>query len=121
MKSSLDLPVAMETQRQLAEMCSSAGFPLRKWKSNSKEFLESIPESIREKKPSFLTLLLIRPLKLSASAGIQNMTILNSNTKMKSNRLKQNVQYSPQIAKYIDPMGELGPVVIHAKIMMQLL
>ena len=120
MKSSPDLPVAMETQRQLVEMCSSGRFPLRKWTSNSKEFLESIPEPIREK--SFL-------FDFTADPSIKTLGI-RWNTKDDNFEFKYQDEVKPattkrailsSVAKLYDPMGWLGPVVIRAKIMMQLL
>ncbi len=47
---SISVPAAIETIEQLNSLCSTAGFPLRKWTCNNEEVLSSIPAELRETK-----------------------------------------------------------------------
>ena len=121
MHSSSSLPNAIELQRELNALCSEGDFQLRKWSSNSKEFLQSVPESLREKSvffdfgvnPSIKTL----GIRWNTTRDLfqfqfQDELLAEANTKR---------AILSSIAKLYDPLGWLAPVVIRAKIMMQTL
>jgi len=118
MNSTTTLETAMQTQRQLQDMCFCGGFELRKWASNSKEFLETIPDTLREKSVFF---------DINIDPSIKTLGI-RWNTETDEFQFKFQCPTSDQltkrsilssIAKLYDPMGWLAPVVIRAKIFMQ--
>ncbi|XP_065361992.1 uncharacterized protein LOC135955567 [Calliphora vicina] len=110
---------AKEGQTQLIAALDSAGFPLRKWISNSRELLKDLPEE---------HLLNVDLLNLPESNNAKTLGI-RWNAKedtfffnvplieRKSAYTKRTVL--SDIARLFDPAGWLAPIVISAKIIMQ--
>ena len=109
---------AVTTQIQLRELCTSGGFELRKWTSNSKQLLNSIPENLREK--SVLFDLTIDPsiktlgLRWNTQEDCFQFKYVSSNSVATTKRSILSC-----IAKLYDPLGWLAPVIVRAKIFMQ--
>ncbi|XP_037824736.1 uncharacterized protein LOC119612918 [Lucilia sericata] len=110
---------AQKAQTQLISALDSAGFPLRKWISNTKELLHKLPEE---------HLLDVDLLTLPKSNNAKTLGI-RWNAKedtfffnvplieRKSAYTKRTVL--SDIARLFDPAGWLAPIVISAKIIMQ--
>ncbi|XP_037815968.1 uncharacterized protein LOC119606507 [Lucilia sericata] len=110
---------AQKAQTQLIAALDSAGFPLRKWISNTKELLHNLPEE---------HLLDVDLLTLPESNNAKTLGI-RWNAKedtfffnvplieRKSAYTKRTVL--SDIARLFDPAGWLAPIVISAKIIMQ--
>ncbi len=71
-----DLPTAMKLRAELCDLLSRAGMVLRKWRSNSKELLQSIPPDLCEKEETSVA---ITPPNLAHKAlGIHWDTVSDS-------------------------------------------
>ncbi|KAL6419300.1 hypothetical protein ACFW04_013939 [Cataglyphis niger] len=82
---------AMDLQRQLIELCTAGGFPLRKWSANDPRLLARIaPEHRAQRDLLFLTV-----------AAYTKRSVLSLT------------------ARLFDPLGWLAPTVIRAKVMFQ--
>ncbi|XP_062713425.1 uncharacterized protein LOC134290324 [Aedes albopictus] len=114
-----DLRTALQVRRQTSDMLDSAGFPLRKWASNSSEVLAEIPEAERGIQPFY---------DLSDS---QSVTTLGLVWEPSSDILRFNIRLPlpavvltrrivlSYIAQIYDPLGLVGPVISAAKQYMQ--
>uniref|UniRef100_A0A0A9YD88 Pro-Pol polyprotein n=2 Tax=Lygus hesperus TaxID=30085 RepID=A0A0A9YD88_LYGHE len=98
-------------------------FRIRKWSSNSPEFMDSIPDEDRELKTEigFDKEATVRTLGLLWLPNVDSFTysidhILSSNS-LSEHPTKRSVLST--IAKIFDPLGLLGPVISKAKIAMQ--
>lgn len=111
--------LALESQSQLLQLMTQAGFDLRKWSSNSQEVLDALPPESRETQSL---------LSLDPDAAIKTLGICWSpqtdhfrfhiNSSPNSNPASKRKVLS-DIAKLFDPIGWLAPVIITAKILMQ--
>ncbi|XP_055633126.1 uncharacterized protein LOC129773538 [Toxorhynchites rutilus septentrionalis] len=109
----------VELRRQLSAMLQSAGFPLRKWASNSSAVLAEIPSEE----------LAIQPVYEFADE--QSVSTLGLIWEPHSDTLRFRIQLTPPaveltrrnvlsyIAKIYDPLGLAGPVISTAKQFMQ--
>ncbi|XP_065086354.1 uncharacterized protein LOC135708281 [Ochlerotatus camptorhynchus] len=101
---------AIELRRQLSEMLSSAGFPLRKWASNSSAVLAEIPSDQLAIQPFY------------EFSDEQSVTILGLIWEPKTDTLRFRIQLPipatvftrrnvlSYIAQIYDPLGLAGPV-----------
>lgn len=104
------------TYDQLKKSFDSVGMNLRKWSSNSPEFLSTIPEKDKEMKALNAN---IKALGISWSSttddfmydfSIPSSTIPNTKRKLTS-----------EIAKLFDPLGWISPVILKSRRVLQLL
>ncbi|XP_055615401.1 uncharacterized protein LOC129761693 [Toxorhynchites rutilus septentrionalis] len=115
-----DLNKLKETCSQLVSMLDSAGFQLRKFSSNSQDVLNMIPEHLRESKTI---------LEFESGSSIKTLGLL---WEPASDFISYNVpDWSPierytkrimlsRMSSLFDSLGLLGPLVVTAKITMQL-
>ncbi|XP_036142153.1 uncharacterized protein LOC118645383 [Monomorium pharaonis] len=104
-------------QKELRQLCTVGGFPLRKWSSNCPDILVGIPsnhcllaDSVSWKHEGHATLgLHWYPAEDAFSFSIKQHSI--------SNYTKRSVL--AETARLFDPLGWLAPVVIRAKILIQ--
>lgn len=107
---------AKKLQRDLTEVLARGGFPLRKWITNSKELLETIPEEQREGAPVELG----KENSVSTLGAIwyhETDQIGFKVGKVQNGETKRAIL--SEISKIYDPMGLLAPITIMNKIMMQ--
>lgn len=103
-----------EAYDQLKSTFNSASFNLRKWSSNSSEFLNHIPEIDRETKTTNAN---VKALGINwAIAG--DMFTYNFVIPFESYP-KTKRQLTSEIASLFDPLGWLSPVIIAAKHILQ--
>ncbi|XP_036146423.1 uncharacterized protein LOC118646821 [Monomorium pharaonis] len=108
---------AVVVQKELRQLCTAGGFPLRKWSSNCPDILVGIPsdhcllaDSVSWKHEGHATLgLHWYPAEDAFSFSIKQRSI--------SNYTKSSVL--AETARLFDPLGWLAPVVIQAKILIQ--
>ncbi|XP_055633775.1 uncharacterized protein LOC129774102 [Toxorhynchites rutilus septentrionalis] len=114
---------AIELQNQMDSTFKSAGIQLRKWACNSSEILKHIPENNRALESS---------VDLDKDKSIKTLGL---HWEPMTDRLKYMIQLEPDdvtqpitkrttlscIARILDPLGLVGPVVVTAKIFMQIL
>ncbi|XP_062704554.1 uncharacterized protein LOC134286876 [Aedes albopictus] len=114
-----DVSTALQVRRQTSAMLSSAGFPLRKWASNSPEVLAEIPEAELGIQPFY---------DLSDSQSVSTLGLVwepspdilrfNINLPLPAAILSRRIVLS-YIAQIYDPLGLVGPVISAAKQYMQ--
>ncbi|XP_063635207.1 uncharacterized protein LOC134805958 [Cydia splendana] len=113
---------ARSLQAELTKILSSRGFHLRKWTSNSSEFLESLPSSD----------LYSEDFKHFEEMTDISLKILGLLWQPQSDSFRFRVASTPngrctkrtilsEIARIFDPLGFLSPVTFLAKYLMQLL
>ncbi|XP_063394006.1 uncharacterized protein LOC134679092 [Cydia fagiglandana] len=113
---------ARSLQAELTKIMSSGGFHLRKWTSNSSEFLESLPSSD----------LYSEDFKHFEEMTDISLKILGLLWQPQSDSFRFRVASTPngrctkrtilsEIARIFDPLGFLSPVTFFAKYLMQLL
>lgn len=115
-----DLETAIELQRDVTQLLAEAGFPLRKWISNSKELMEVIPHNEKEgvsmetrgDYQKFFTALRIPWFIESDKIGFKG-----SPGKIAEKVTKRTVL--SELLSIFDPLGLLAPVTIYNKILMQ--
>lgn len=114
---------AIILQQQLIALLKTAQMSIRKFTSNSEKVLQSIDEELRETKSL---------LSLDKDGGIKALGIYwnpaadvfgfnTENVYEKSTATMTKRVILSEISKLFDPIGWLAPVIIKAKIMMQLL
>lgn len=102
---------AVRLSRQLIDILSKGGFRLTKWISNSREMLESIPQS--ERAPSVVSLDL-DGLPLERALGVQwdvEMDRLTFSISEKGRPTTRRGLLSV-VSSLFDPMGIMGPSVL---------
>lgn len=109
---------ALDIQYQTRMILSSAGFHLRKWSSNSKELVRSVPENDRETNDllSFDSKSSVKTLGVQWCPSEDNFhyDICLSNASAVTKR-----SILSDVAKIFDPLGWISPCVIKAKILIQ--
>ncbi|XP_065090365.1 uncharacterized protein LOC135711421 [Ochlerotatus camptorhynchus] len=115
-----DVESAIHLRQEMSTMLSAAGFPLKKWASNSPEVLADIPEDDLAFAPyhdlqddqSVSTLGLIwEPRSDMMSFKVQLPLPAPVLTKRK---------VMSYVAQIFDPLGLVGPIIVNAKLFMQL-
>uniref|UniRef100_W8AH72 Peptidase A2 domain-containing protein n=1 Tax=Ceratitis capitata TaxID=7213 RepID=W8AH72_CERCA len=114
-----DCETAIHTRNELIEALKEAGFPLRKWTSNSKEILADVPKE-HLLKEDFLQ---IDDLSEARMLGIR-WNAIQDRFHFNVQEMYINPSYTKRevlscVAKLFDPAGWLSPIVIEAKILMQ--
>ncbi len=110
---------ASEIKRQLNEMLSNSGMILRKWRSNSPAFIETIPESLRE-----TTDLLIKDPSLSSKTlgihwNVEHDHLCVSAPAITDSTLPTKRIIASVTAKVFDILGLFSPVIVTAKMLLQ--
>ncbi|XP_055528037.1 uncharacterized protein LOC129720574 [Wyeomyia smithii] len=114
---------AIGAQRQLQQLLESGGFPIRKWCSNSPEFLEHIPIEDQEKRVPLAERGVNEAIKVlgllwDSSADTLYNTKNTKQSPHSQHRFTKRVMYS-EIAKFFDPLGLIFPVTVLAKLLAQ--
>lgn len=113
------IPEAIELRQQLQELMQSNGFPLRKWTSNERSVLDTIPSDF------------IAPdgdLKIEETGSVKTLGLYWSpksdefgcKTTTFSDVISKRTVLS-DIARIFDPLGLVAPVILTAKKFMQTL
>lgn len=109
---------AINLQKDILETLRSAGFPLRKWASNSPKVLEQVAKSERE---------INLPLNFDSPDAIKTLGIqwhpAKDTFKFKINlpEISMHTKRSvlADIARLFDPLGWISPCIIRAKLILQ--
>ncbi|XP_075157708.1 uncharacterized protein LOC142230974 [Haematobia irritans] len=112
---------ALEARNQLIVILESAGFQLRKWTSNRREILEDLPRDhlLNEQFLSFDDKSSVKTLGIRWDAVSDEFYFVTEKLANKETYTKREVL--SVIARLFDPLGWLSPVVINAKILMQMM
>ncbi|XP_055543767.1 uncharacterized protein LOC129729280 [Wyeomyia smithii] len=114
-----DAQTARVIQHEVSQMLKTAGFPLKKWASNSVEVLEGIPPDDRAIQPFF------------DIQDEQSISTLGLIWEPKTDTLRFQVELPlpaavltkrnvmSYIAQIFDPLGLVGPTIMKAKLFMQ--
>ncbi|XP_050452147.1 uncharacterized protein LOC126851851 [Cataglyphis hispanica] len=109
---------AMDLQRQLTELCTAGGFPLRKWSANDPRLLTRIAPEHR----SHRDLLSWTPQESHATLGLHwHPSGDHFSFSTRSIRVPINTKRSvlSLTARLFDPLGWLAPTIVRAKIRFQ--
>ena len=111
---------ALDLQSELFAMLKKGGMVLRKWRSNSSEFMSAIPEEYREKEP-VLSLSGEQELGLKTLGVHWNTTSdhLTISVPEFSNSVPTKRSIASTIAKMYDSLGWISPAVVKVKILLQ--
>ncbi|XP_046666600.1 uncharacterized protein LOC124358342 [Homalodisca vitripennis] len=101
-------------QTQMSQMLNSGGFNLRKWNSNSKELLETIPDKNRAKQEQNKQ---YKVLGMWWNSETDMFHYASTERKPHDKISKRSVL--SEIASLFDPLGLVGPVVLKFKLFMQ--
>ncbi|XP_075159311.1 uncharacterized protein LOC142232399 [Haematobia irritans] len=112
---------ALEARNQLIAILESAGFQLRKWTSNRREILEDLPRDhlLNEQFLDFDDKSSVKTLGIRWDAVSDEFYFVTEKLAHKETFTKREVLSI--IARLFDPLGWLSPVVINAKILMQMM
>lgn len=108
---------AQALQKALVELLQSGGFTLRKWSSNSAQFLDRVPKELQDKNT-----LVFGEEEAKKSLGIlwnpgEDTFLFREKSTNAKQITKRHVL--TVIAKIFDPLGWLAPFVIQAKLLIQ--
>ncbi|KAL6419003.1 hypothetical protein ACFW04_011632 [Cataglyphis niger] len=109
---------AMDLQRQLTELCTAGGFPLRKWSANDPRLLARIAPEHRAQRD----LLSWTPQESHATLGLHwhpNRDCFSFSTRFLTVAAYTKRSVLSLTARLFDPLGWLAPTVIRAKILFQ--
>ncbi|XP_063618730.1 uncharacterized protein LOC134791611 [Cydia splendana] len=114
---------AIEIQKQVTQILSSGGFPLKKWCSNSEEFMTALDK--QEKREETQTVEIkrkesVKTLGITWEVKKDKLLIPNHIKDVEDTPMTKRSVLS-EIASIFDPMGWIAPSVILAKIFMQVL
>lgn len=114
---------ALVLQKQLIDICKTAGFELRKWHSNSSAVLEAVTSSHGGRCTDLVSLASLENDKQTKVLGLQwnpVTDVFNFNIQVSHSKCTKRFILS-EIAKIYDPLGFLSPVILYAKHLIQLL
>ncbi|XP_050077807.1 uncharacterized protein LOC126564758 [Anopheles maculipalpis] len=114
-----DVSTAIEIRKQVSSMLESAGFSLRKWASNIPEALEGVPSVDL----AAISLLEWKEDQAVSTLGLvwepsSDMFRFRVDLPSPADELTRSLVLS-YIARIFDPLGQLGPTVILAKMFLQ--
>ncbi|XP_075151010.1 uncharacterized protein LOC142225121 [Haematobia irritans] len=114
-----DISSAIRAQTELTSALNSAGFSLRKWTSNSTEFLRTIPKEylLNEDFLQFDDSSLAKTLGVRWNA--KNDYFYFHAQAIKSSKSPTKRQILSEISKLFDPAGWLCPYIVTAKLLMR--
>ncbi|XP_037823546.1 uncharacterized protein LOC119611923 [Lucilia sericata] len=118
-RNSNNLSSAITLKENLTTVLSQAGFKLRKWSSNSREFVETIDPDDREfiKEATINISDTVKTLGLSWNTST-DCFIFSVNLEPQKGKITKRVALSI-MASIFDPIGWIAPVIISMKIFMQ--
>lgn len=111
-----DIEKAIRLRKEITRVLAEANFPLRKWASNSKELLKTIPEEQKEEPKSFGSHKYVSILGHRWFCEMDKIGF-KYNEKPIDNLTKRNIL--SKITQIYDPLGILAPITVYNKIMMQ--
>ncbi|XP_059223030.1 uncharacterized protein LOC131996873 [Stomoxys calcitrans] len=114
-----DILSATKTQKELISALGTAGFLLRKWTSNSKEFLKSIPKDhlLNSEFLEFEDSSKAKTLGVRWNAKLDDFYFVAGQLDANSDPTKRNILSN--ISKLFDPAGWLCPFIVLAKLLMR--
>ncbi|XP_075163831.1 uncharacterized protein LOC142236501 [Haematobia irritans] len=114
-----DVTSSIRIKDELISALSSAGFSLRKWTSNSKEFLRSIPKEhlLNDEFLEFDDCSMAKTLGVRWNARLDHFYFSAKSLNVPSNPTKR--QILSEISKLFDPAGWLCPYILLAKLLMR--
>ncbi|XP_067614542.1 uncharacterized protein [Eurosta solidaginis] len=109
----------IKARDEIRQVLHSAGFPLRKWTSNSEDILRNIPKAdlLNENFLAFEDTSSVKALGIRWNA-LSDLFYFKAGTLDNPENITKRAILSA-IAKLFDPLGWLAPMVIVAKILMQ--
>ncbi|XP_026317738.1 uncharacterized protein LOC113228599 [Hyposmocoma kahamanoa] len=107
-----------DLQNQLFDLLKKGEFELRKWCSNSPEFLQRLPDSVRSIESSTVSLDKDSSVKVLGVAWQPVKDVFSYNVTPLHNRVTKCVVLL-ETARIFDPVGFLCPVIVAAKILIQ--
>ena len=110
---------ALELRNELINLCKEGGFHLRKWASNDPRLIQDLQDKSAGNLMSLKTTETIKTLGITWNFkdDVIMYTIKNKDC---GNKITKRTILS-DIAKLFDPLGLLGPVILRAKLIIQLL
>lgn len=111
------IPQAQEIVKQLNQLCTAGGFPLKKWISNHTSVLESAPPENQINLPPVQfenSIVHVLGLSWNPSTDTFQFSVVASAPNILTKRIVLST-----IARLFDPLGLLAPVIITAKIFIQ--
>ena len=119
LKSVSSIPKAINMVAELRELLSRGGFNLTKWISNSKEVLNSIPESDRAPRVANMNLGEDLPMEraLGVSWNVERDTFVFNIKENKSPLTRRGILST--ISTLFDPLGLVAPINLKAKAILQ--
>lgn len=107
---------AKELQLQLMVLLNNGCFKLRKWRSNNRQTLNNLSQE-----DPLMVLDKQEPIKTLGILWNSSTDELVYRVSLEDNRIVTKRTMLTKITKLFDPLGMLGPIVVKAKIIMQLL
>lgn len=102
---------------QLTQLCNAGGFPLQKWRSNSRELLSnSTEQNCQSIIPVELEESQIKVLGISWQS---NNDVFQYISHPKENKIITKRSILSEISQLFDPLGFLSPILINAKMLIQ--
>ncbi|XP_059086914.1 uncharacterized protein LOC131883456 [Tigriopus californicus] len=120
LKSLPTVSEAVDVAERVVRLCSRGGFRLRKFVSNSNEFLDLIPQELRDLSPQILDLKAVtvsRERALGVVWNVQDDTF-GFQINVKEAKTTQRTMLS-MIASIYDPIGAAAPFLIIGRILLQ--
>ena len=105
--------------QQLYFLLQEVGLTLRKWRSNSTQLLDTIPEELREKSPDVIS---TDPTAYGKTLGLHWNTetdVFHIAVPALTDSVPTNRSIASAAAKLYDIMGWFGPVSLYVKILLQ--
>ncbi|KAI5636523.1 pao retrotransposon peptidase domain-containing protein [Phthorimaea operculella] len=109
---------AVNLQRQLIGLLQKGCFDLRKWCSNSPEFLDRLPDSTKNIDSATVSLDEDGSVKILGLAWNPHKDVFSYSVRPLNDQVTKRVILS-ETARIFDPLGFLCPVIISAKILFQ--
>lgn len=108
--------------QQITDLLASGGFHLRKWASNNREIIKHLPENLLDERTIFeidsnSAVIKTLGLKWNVSNDVFLFTIPSWNEE--TIITKRSVL--SDIARLFDPLGLVGPIIVQAKLFLQVL
>ncbi|XP_043479886.1 uncharacterized protein LOC122509722 [Leptopilina heterotoma] len=110
---------ALELRNELIELTKKGGFNLRKWASNDSRLINDMTETSETELMSLHSIDTIKTLGIFWNP--KDDTILYSVKPLNPDKQLTKRLILSEIAKLFDPLGLLGPVIVQAKLIIQLL